>query len=85
MTNDEKKAQIDKGTVIQVTGETVGDWEGCLLVVDEVKPWGVQAGMHIPGKGEAFIRLKWEDIDYIGQSYFMFGSGGAKNESDGKD
>ena len=85
MTNDEKKAQIDKGTVIQVTGENVGDWEGCLLVVDEVKPWGVQAGMHIPEKGAAFIRLKWEDIDYIGQSYFMFGAGGDKNESNGKD
>lgn len=76
--NDLKRSQIDKGAVIQVTGENVGDWEGCLLVVEEVKPWGVQAGMHIPEKGDAFIRLKWEDIEYIGMSYFMYDSGGCK-------
>ena len=81
--NDLKRSQIDKGAVIQVTGENVGDWEGCLLVVEEVKPWGVQAGMHIPEKGDAFIRLKWEDIEYIGMSYFMYDSGGRKDESNG--
>lgn len=80
--NDANKQLIYKGSVIQVTDEDLELWYGCLFIVDEVKPWGVQAGMKIPEKGFTFIRLLWEQFEWVGTSHFMFG--GAEGEHDGR-
>lgn len=55
------------GSVIQAN-ENAGEWCGCLLIVEEVKTWGVMAGMKIPNSGTAYIRLKTEQFDYIGEA-----------------
>ena len=54
-------------SVIQAN-ENAGDWCGCLLIVTEVKEWGVQAGLKIPYQGTAYIRLTHDEFDYIGQA-----------------
>lgn len=56
---------LRKGSVIQAN-ENAGDWTGCLLMVDEVRPWGVQAFMHIPKKGDAYVRLTHDQFDDLG-------------------
>lgn len=61
---------IKKNDVIQVN-ENIPDWCGCLMIVEEVKDWGVMAGMRIPFKGSTYLRLKFEDIEYIGESVFV--------------
>ena len=71
---------VRQGDVIQVTDEKAEMWYGCTMTVDEVKTWGVQAGMKIPGQGLTFLRLRWEQFERIGVGYFMFGEG----EADGK-
>ena len=71
---DVKKAFVQKGDVVQVM-DNLPEWAGTLLVVSEVKPFGVQAGMKIPFQGVTFIRLKWEEFELIGKSYFWFGEG----------
>lgn len=58
------------GDVIQAT-EKAGDWCGCLLIVDEVKTWGVQAGMKIPFKGTAYMRLKDDQYEVIGKAVMV--------------
>lgn len=58
------------GLVIQAN-EKAGEWCGCLLIVKEVKSWGVMAGMKIPLKGTAYIRLKNEQFDYIGEAVLV--------------
>lgn len=85
--NKEEICFVRQGDIIQVTDESekAEMWYGCTMTVDEVKPWGVQAGMKIPGQGFTFLRLKWEQFERVGVGYFMFGAGGGKNESDGKD
>ena len=47
---------ITPGTIIRITGGRP-EFIGCLATVDEAKSWGVQAGIVIPGKGTAWIRV----------------------------
>lgn len=56
---------IKKGSIIQAN-ENAGDWCGCVLIVSEIKEWGVQAFMHIPFTGDAFIRLRNDQYDALG-------------------
>lgn len=58
---------IKVGSVIQAN-ENAGDWCGCLLIVDEVKSFGCQAGLKIPNSGTAYIRLNHDQFDYIGEA-----------------
>jgi hypothetical protein len=64
MSNDER---IQKNSVVQAT-ELAGEWMGCLLQVSEVYNWGVMAWVQIPMSGSAYIRLKFEAIEYVGQA-----------------
>lgn len=59
-----------KSEVIQVN-ETIPEWTGCLMIVDEVKQWGVVAGMRVPGKGTAYLRLKHDQYERIGRAAFI--------------
>lgn len=37
-------------------------FDTCFMYVDEVKEWGVLAGMYIPEKGWTYIRLNWDEF-----------------------
>ena len=53
---------MKRGSIIQAN-ENAKDWCGTVLIVDEVKEWGVQAFVHIPLGGDAYIRLSNEEFD----------------------
>ncbi len=55
-----------KNDVIQIN-EKCGNngWIGCLMIVDEVKSWGVQAYLHVPMQGDAYLRIKHGEYDVI--------------------
>lgn len=53
---------IKCGSIIQAN-ENAGKWCGSVLIVEKVKSWGVLAFLHIPGKGDAFIRLRPDQFD----------------------
>lgn len=57
--------EVKKNDVIQAN-ENAGIWCGCLLIVDAVKSWGVQAWMIIPNRGKASIRLSFDQFERIG-------------------
>lgn len=61
---------IKEGSIVQAN-ENAGEWCGCLLIVDEVKSWGVQAGMKIPNNGTAYIRLTFDQVEYIGEAILV--------------
>lgn len=65
----EANNMIKVGDVIQVN-EKIPVWTGCLMIVSEVKDFGVLAGMATPNSGTAYLRLKWEDFEYIGKAVF---------------
>ena len=56
---------LKRGSIIQAN-ENAGAWCGTVLIVDEVKSWGVQAFVHVPMKGDAFIRLKPDQYEVLG-------------------
>lgn len=63
--------ELKRGSIIQAN-ENAGEWCGTILVVDEVKSWGVQAFVHIPMKGDAYIRLTPEQFENLHtESLFM--------------
>lgn len=64
-------AEIKENSVIQVNEHGPEEWVGCLLVVDEVKSWKVLAGLKVLIKGTAYMRLKNEHIEVIGQAVMV--------------
>lgn len=57
--------ELKRGSVIQAN-ENAGAWCGTVLIVDEVKSWGVQAFVHIPMQGDAYIRLTPDQYEVLG-------------------
>ena len=68
-TNDE----YQRGDVFQIT-EKHGrkGWIGAFVLATEIKSWGIQGFVaHLKTHDEqtsAYIRLKWEEIEYIGRA-----------------
>ena len=63
----EMQNNVKKNDVIQINEKFKGTgWIGCLMIVDEVKSWGVQAYLHVPMQGDAYLRIKHEEYDVIG-------------------
>lgn len=57
---------IEPGQIVQVRPDAPA-WGACLVIVTEVKPWGVQGFTPMPPDGGmAFIRLKTEDFEPTG-------------------
>jgi hypothetical protein len=56
-----------KNDIVQVD-PSVPVFGGCLVVVTEVKDWGIQGYVQNAGDnvGQAYIRLKWNDISNTG-------------------
>lgn len=62
--------RITERSVVQAN-EKAEEWAGCTLIVAEVKDFGVQAYTKIPYKGNAYVRLPWEAVEYIGEARFV--------------
>lgn len=60
---------VKVGSVIQVK-ETVPAWGGCLMIVQEVKEWGVQCYMRLPGREmkTTYLRLNHSEYYVIGEA-----------------
>ena len=65
MSTNEKNIKVHD--VVQVDPE-VDRFGGCLVIVTELKAFGVQGFVEVPAEGRAFIRLKWDQIERIGQA-----------------
>lgn len=68
MTLDDRFKLKPKTSVIQINENGFLGWIGCICQVDEIKSWGVQAWVQIPMSGSAYIRLNWDQFEYIGDA-----------------
>lgn len=75
MSNDIKQRAVVEGGIVQIAPdcETNPAFGGCLLIVTEIKGWGVQGYVQALGAsrdagmgGQAYIRLKWDEIEPTG-------------------
>ena len=69
---------IEKGSIVQIIDEK-HSWCPCLLFVDEVKSWGVQACVFVPQSNDGsqppaqvWTRLTFEQIRKVGDVLFWF-------------
>lgn len=59
-----KKAK--PGDIVLVTAVGLG-WQGCLVIVEEVRSWGVTGFLRAPMQdGLVYIRLAWDDFHLTG-------------------
>jgi hypothetical protein len=59
-------ATVKLGDIVQVDPK-LEVFGACLVVVTEVKPWGIQGYVQNAGQeGQAYIRLKWDDFEPTG-------------------
>jgi hypothetical protein len=58
--------KVDVGDIVQVNPE-LDTFGGCMVVVSEVKSWGIQGYVQNAGQdGQAYIRLKTEHFEPTG-------------------
>lgn len=61
----DKSDALKVGDIVQANPET-SEWGPALVVISEIKSFGIQGYTHIPRGGDAFIRLSWADIEPTG-------------------
>lgn len=66
-----EKTMLNHGDLIQVNEDGPVNWFRVILIVDEVRTWGVQAYAVIPAahgqpSGDAYMRLEWQEFDVVG-------------------
>lgn len=71
-TSDEL-AKFQPGDVFQIGPEEGRKgWIGAFVYATEIRSWGILGFVAVPenhnDQGRAYIRLKWEEVDYIGRS-----------------
>jgi hypothetical protein len=77
MTKDEAdKLNIEKNDVFQITDIHGRDgWIGCFVQASEIKSWGIQGYVCIiethDKQSKAYIRLNWNEIEYIGKAVMV--------------
>jgi hypothetical protein len=54
--------------VVQIDPASSKVFGGCLMVVSKPKSWGAQGYVRIPGKGDAYYRCKFEEMEYVGRA-----------------
>lgn len=61
----ESKRDVAVGDIVQaVPGD---NWGACLVIVTELKPWGIQGFTPMPPDGaQAYIRLAWDRFEATG-------------------
>jgi hypothetical protein len=75
-------SEIQKYDVVQLNEKTDPMFIGCFMTVTEVKDWGVQGYIQIPGEsaGQAYYRAKNGTFEWMGSTEFIIAS-----EYDGKE
>lgn len=66
-----KQEQVKVNSVVQINENGQQGWIGCLVQVTELKSFGIQGYVEVPMQGKAFIRLSWDDFDFIGEALML--------------
>lgn len=66
----EQDERIEIGSVVQINAEHDPCFGACFMVVTEVKSWGVQGYVKVPGAdgGDAYYRVAFDKVAYIGRA-----------------
>jgi len=59
------------GDVVQVDPAHDERFGACFLVVTELKSWGVQGYVRVPGEGDAYYRVEYAHVHPIGKAEWI--------------
>lgn len=69
---------LEAGDVVQLNPDTCANpmFAGCLMIVTEPKKWGAQGYVQALGEngqpgGQAFYRVTWEHMEYVGKAVWI--------------
>jgi hypothetical protein len=64
------RSDVEVGDVVQINPESDDRFAACFLVVEEVKPWGFQGYVSVPGveRKVAYYRVNREDCERMGSA-----------------
>ena len=67
-----EKIELKKGDVVQISPEFSNPiFRGALVMVEDPKAFGMQGFVNCLDKGNAYIRVEWKDMEYIGLAPFV--------------
>lgn len=58
------------GDVVQIVPESDDRFGACFMTITDVKEWGAQGYVRIPGGGEAYYRAYNKNMEFIGHAVF---------------
>jgi hypothetical protein len=75
------RSVVKIGSVVQIDPTSYKNkaFASCMLTVTELKSWGVMGYVQALGAdrttigGQAYIFLKWEDMEYVGEAVWVVG------------
>lgn len=63
--------RVEVNDIIQLTESVTEGWVACLLIVSEVRSWGVLAYTKMPMQGDAYLRVSWENFEIVGRALLV--------------
>lgn len=57
--------------IIQLTEKAQKGWIACVMVVEEVRSWGVLAYTKIPKHGDAYLRVPHGHFEVVGHAVLV--------------
>lgn len=58
--------EIKRHDVVQINENH--NWTGCFVYVTDVESWGIKGFVSMPSKGNAYVRLNWQQFNKIGEA-----------------
>jgi len=67
---------IEVNDVVQIDPASDEVFGACFMIVTEVKSWGVQGYVQVPGKGDdggrGYYRCKYENLSFVGKAVWIW-------------
>jgi hypothetical protein len=70
MNPEQTKRIVRKGSICQVDMKSER-FPGCLVIVEEIRVWGVRCYIPYVDGTTIPLRISWDDIFYIGEARFI--------------
>lgn len=65
------KKLIKVNDIIQLLEDAQEGWVGCLLIVSEIRSWGVLGYVKLPLQGDVYLRVPWGQFGIVGEALLV--------------
>ena len=62
---------VRENDVIQLLENAQEGWVACLMIVSEVRAWGVLAYLKLPLQGDAYLRVPYDQFEIVGRALLV--------------